>query len=495
MITQIDNLLNKITMYRLILYFLISLLGIAIVMGFFGILPYNPWAVIFSSLFLVTVSLATNYIFSKTFNAPVNVESAYITALILALIISPLGSFSDLFVLFWAAVLAMAAKYILAIKNKHLFNPAAVAVVLTGIGLNQAASWWVGNLQLMPFVIIGGILVARKIRREDMMTAFFTAAILTVSFSTLMSGHDLPQNISNAALHSPLFFFAFVMLTEPLTTPPTRLLQIIYAVLVGIMFAPQFHLGSFYPAPENALIIGNLFSYLVSPKTKLVLTLSARNLIAPDTYDFVFDLKNKISYRPGQYMEWTVPHKVTDNRGNRRFFTLASSPTEANLRLGIKFSTPGSSFKKALLNLDTQTPIVGSQLAGDFTLPRDKSLKLVFIAGGIGITPFRSILKYLIDKHEIRDIVMFYSNRTAEEIVYRDVLNAAENLGIKIIYVNTSQTGRLNADMIGKLVPDYLNRTYYLSGPHSLVTAFQNTLAALGIKDKNIITDYFPGFV
>ena len=69
--------------------------------------------------------------------------------------------------------------------------------------------------------------------------------------------------------------------------------------------------------------------------------------------------------------------------------------------------------------------IVASHLAGDFVLPRNPKTKLVFIAGGIGITPFRSMLRYLLDKHEVRPIVLFYSNRTVNDIVYVDVLERA----------------------------------------------------------------------
>ena len=94
---------------------------------------------------------------------PTNVESTYISALILALIITPLQSYNDLWFLGWAAVLAMASKYILGIKGKHLFNPVAFAVALTYFTINQSASWWVGNATMLPFVLVGGLLVVRKI--------------------------------------------------------------------------------------------------------------------------------------------------------------------------------------------------------------------------------------------------------------------------------------------------------------------------------------------
>ena len=144
-------------------------------------------------------------------------------------------------------------------------------------------------------------------------------------------------------------------------------------------------------------MVGNVFSYVVSPKRRVVLKLKRKSKMAPDIVDFVFKSSQKLAFQPGQYMEFTLAHPHPDSRGNRRYFTLASSPTEDVVRLGIRFYQQGSSFKKALYRMDGRTKIVAAQIAGDFTLPADPQQKLVFIAGGIGITPFRSMLKYLLD--------------------------------------------------------------------------------------------------
>jgi len=205
-------------------------------------------------------------------------------------------------------------------------------------------------------------------------------------------------------------------------------------------------------------------------------------------------------------MEWTVPHKHPDARGNRRYFSIASSPTEGTLRLGVKFYPGGSSFKQALFSLDDQISIVAAQISGDFTLPRDKDRKLVFIAGGIGITPFRSMIKYLLDKNEKRSIIVFYSNKNADEIIYNDIFARARNeLGIKFVYTLTDRDsvppnwrgklGRIDENMIRSEVQDYHDRTFYLSGPHLLVTSFEGVLKNMGIKKEKIKTDFFPGFV
>ena len=138
--------------------------------------------------------------------------------------------------------------------------------------------------------------------------------------------------------------------------------------------------------------------------------------------------------------------------------------------------------------------IVATSLAGDFTIPKDINQKLVFIAGGIGITPFRSIVKYMIDAHEKRDVVLFYSNKTSDEVVYKNVFDGGVNVGVKTVYVATSTDGRIDSNMIKKQVPDFNERMFYLSGPHLMVTAFEDVLSEMGIAKNKIKIDYFPGF-
>ena len=276
------------------------------------------------------------------------------------------------------------------------------------------------------------------------------------------------------------------MLTEPLTSPSSKLFQIVYGTIVGILF----NFKGF--TPELALVSGNIFAYLVSSKDKLVLTLKQKIQVAPGIYDFIFTPNHKFNFTPGQYMEWTLAHSNPDSRGTRRFLTLASSPTESDVRLGVKYYESSSSFKKALLNLNA--PIVASQLRGEFILPKDKNIKLVFVAGGIGITPYRSMVKYLIDTNEKRDIILIYINKTTQEIVYKDIWDQANLvLGIKTIYINTSEVGHLNSQMITENIPDYKDRTWYISGPHVMVTATGSLLKSLQIP--HIKTDFFPGLV
>ncbi len=504
MFTWIDDFLNRTTMYRLVLYYVAGLLAVAFIFSFFGLLPFNPAALAFSTVLITVVCAAANWVAAKMFDAATNVESVYITAFILALIITPVAppDYAGIGFLVFASVWAMASKYLFAIGKRHLFNPAAFGVALSAIAINQSATWWIGgNLWLLPFVLAGGWMVVRKIQREDLVLSFAAVAFATIA-ATSLSG-DPFSAILQTILHSSFFFFAFAMLTEPLTTPPNRQLRIAYGAIVGFLFAPNVHIGSFYFSPELALLIGNVFSYAVSPKGRYMLRLKRVEEMAKDVYDFVFAPDRRFSFAPGQYMEWTLPHPHADNRGNRRYFTLASAPTEPEVRLGVKFYPQASSFKRALSSMKTGDTLSVAHLAGGFVLPRDKKKKLVFIAGGIGITPFRSMIHYLLDKKERRDIVVLYSNKTAADIAYEDVLDrAAQEVGVRSLYAVTGEkasregiySGPIDANLISQQIPDYRDRTFYISGPHAMVEAYEKTLHGIGVSRLRIKSDFFPGF-
>lgn len=505
MIARIDTLLNRITMYRLVLYHLILLLLAALSLSALGVISFPPLTIIASSLYLTAICWITNRLFSKTFGAPTNVESAYITALILALIITPASSISGFIFLTWAAIWAMASKYIFAIRKKHLFNPAAFAVAVTALTINLSASWWIGTAAMLPFVIIGGLLVVRKQRQFTIVSIMCGIALLTTFIFTVLSGFNPFNALQKILLDSPLLFFATIMFTEPLTMPPTKRLQAIYAGLVGLLFAPQIHFGSFYITPELALVISNAFSYAVSPKIRRLLQFVEKIQLTPDTYDFVFATEKPFTFKPGEYMEWTLPHRYPDSRGNRRYFTIASSPTESRIHLGVKFYPEASSFKKTLSALQVNDTIVAAQLAGDFVLPKDPNQPCVFIAGGIGITPYRSMIQYLMDQNERRPITLLYSARTLNDFAYRKLFERAHNqLGIVTICVPsdmasvppdwTGERGLITPELIIKYAPDYMVRIFYLSGPHAMVAAFQNSLSDMGIPRRHIKTDFFPGF-
>lgn len=503
---KVDGILNQLTMYRVVLYYLILLVTQATIFSALHIIGFDPVYLLISTAFLLLVCGIFNQLFARMFGAPTNMESIYITALILVLLVQPATKWTDFLGLAVVGFLAVASKFFLAVNKKHIFNPAAIAVIFSAMMVQVPATWWVGNPAMTPLLVLGGLLVVRKIRREDMMFTFIVGALASmIFFGFLKPGLSFPTMVDRIVFHSSLFFLGFAMLTEPITAPHTKKLQMIFGFIVGVLFVPDMHIGSYYFTPELALVIGNIFAYAVSPQDKLILYLHQRIQLSPDTYDFIFTPSKRLEFTPGQYMEWTLAHEKPDSRGMRRYFTLASSPTEPEIRMGVKFYPSSSTYKKELLNLTADHPVIASQLAGDFVLPKNISQKLVFIAGGIGITPYRSMIKYLIDNHQGRDIVVLYSNKLRSEIVYVDVLEQARQmLGINTFYTLTDeksipqgwtgQRGRISAPMIQQCIPDYKERYFYISGPAALVDASNSLLRSMGIPAAQIKRDFFPGF-
>lgn len=503
MINWMDGLIDRITMYRLIVYYLVALLGAAFVLGLFGLAPVEPAALALSTGLVLSSGYLANTIFARVFGAVPNIESVYITGLIVVLIMpaAPVTDLAAVGAVVAATVWAMASKFLLSARRRHIFNPAALGVALPALLLDQPATWWVAtSVWLLPIVIVGGLMIVRKLRRFDMVLAFGAACLA----ATVLTG-DVTQawtSISVTLLETPFFFFAFVMLTEPLTAPQAPAWRVVYGALIGVLSSPNMHLGGYYFTPEVALLVGNLLTLAVSPQGRVVLTLRRIEKAAAGAYDFVFRPDHRLAFSAGQYLEWTLPTEAADSRGNRRYFTLASAPNDDEIRLGVKFSPQGSAFKRGLAQMRPGDQMVASQLAGSFVLPRNSDTKLAFIAGGIGITPFRSMLADLLARGEKRDIVVLYGAAKLDEVAYPGVLDAAsEQLGIPtyLVLADASEalpgedTGFIDAAMIRRRVPDFAERTFYVSGPNGMVRAVRKALRSLSVPFWRIKADFFPG--
>ncbi|MEO6077320.1 MAG: hypothetical protein ABIP54_00860, partial [Candidatus Andersenbacteria bacterium] len=385
---------------------------------------------------------------------------------------------------------------LLTIEKQHVFNPAAVGVL--GISLlspEHVATWWIGNPIMMPFVVIGGFLLVRRIRKEAMVYPFlviYIIAILVAALSRSASIQTFMSALDVAFLKSPGWFLGFVMLTEPLTAPARKRPQYVYAVFVALLTATAQMRSVFVSfTPEEALCIGNIAAYMMSPRKRLVLALQEKIEITKDTIQYIFRPLEPVSFKPGQYMEWTLPHLKMDSRGNRRHFSLLSAPNAEQLAIAVKFYDKPSSYKQSLRELKVGQEIIAANLGGDFTLPRGfEKKKLAFIAGGIGITPFISMLEHIIVEQKKCDITMLYSLKTINDAGFVEVIEKARQYGVNTVY----NIGTLEESMIQKEVPDYVERMWYISGPQLMVQAFEKKLGDMAISKRNIITDYFPGF-
>lgn len=224
------------------------------------------------------------------------------------------------------------------------------------------------------------------------------------------------------------------------------------------------------------------------------LTLKEKIQEASDVFTFVFEPPKPIEFKAGQFLFYTLKHENSDERGENRYFTNSAAPHEGVVRITTRFAAEkGSSFKASLGKFAIGDEIFAMPPDGDFIIEKPAE-KMLFLAGGIGITPFRSILLDLGRKKEIKDIVLLYANRNSE-IVFKDELGkiAAENPGLKIFYLVDPE--KITAETIKKSAPDFSERVFYISGPKPMVKAMEEMIQKeLGVVKKKIRTDYFPGY-
>ena len=283
--------------------------------------------------------------------------------------------------------------------------------------------------------------------------------------------------------------------------PPKRSGQAIFGAVVGALFvwAPTFGPITIYP--EVALLAGNIYAYITSDKRRYRLTLSRIERISDRVYSYIFISSHKIAFQAGQYMEWTLDHVPADGRGNRRSFTIASSPTEDTIQVGLKYYDPSSTFKSVFASMKPGDTIVAGQVTGSFTLNGMEGKKLAFIAGGVGITPFRSMIKQIIDEDGQQDIVVLYSVADLQEQAYRDVFYEAQSHGVRLITIASNITvapevisGPITTALIQAQIPDFKDRTFFVSGPNSMVQGVRQSLSQGGVSRTRIHTDYFSGY-
>lgn len=224
------------------------------------------------------------------------------------------------------------------------------------------------------------------------------------------------------------------------------------------------------------------------------LNLISRKTETPNVESFIFEPSEKIIWKAGQFFHYVLHHEPTDNRGSDRWFTIASAPSEKIVMITTRFTNDkGSSFKKALKSLKIGDFIEISDIDGDFIV-EDLSNEYVFIAGGIGITPFRSILKDLDSKVKKIAATLIYASRD-KNIVYKDELETflKNNSNLKIHYVISPEI--INEKKIKELVANLQKPTFYVSGPEPMVESLGNTLGQIGIPENHIKQDWFPGYL
>lgn len=223
---------------------------------------------------------------------------------------------------------------------------------------------------------------------------------------------------------------------------------------------------------------------------KLVLVDKQNNF--DDVTSFFFKPEKEIAFKAGQFMHYNLPHTNPDDRGIERYFTIAAAPYENIIRITTRFSENGSSFKAALRKLNVEDAIEADGPEGEFVVD-DPNESMVFIAGGIGITPFRSILLDLEHKNLPFKVTLLYANHD-QNIVFKDELEniAKANPNFKIVYVFSPE--HVDEKKIREAVADLQTQHFYVSGPEPMVNAIVGTLSAMNISADHIKKDWFPGY-
>ena len=232
------------------------------------------------------------------------------------------------------------------------------------------------------------------------------------------------------------------------------------------------------------------------------LIFKGKNNLTSDIWKFDFEKPNGFSYVAGQYVQLIIEDSEADKRGTKRWFTLSSSPSENDLSITTRLVEEHSTFKGDLAKLRAGEEIEAGEPEGEFVLP--KTGKLLWIAGGIGVTPFHSQAKYLLDKEETRDIILVHGNRSPKDIAYRELFELAAERINGFVYAPivenfssttwTGKTGKIDEAALLECAPDLTDRIAFVSGPEPMVEAFKPRLVKMGVAAENIHQDWFPGY-
>ena len=233
--------------------------------------------------------------------------------------------------------------------------------------------------------------------------------------------------------------------------------------------------------------------------------LKDRNEVAEGTMAFRFEKPSGWTFKAGQYLDMTLlDPPETDSEGNVRSFSIASAPHEETLMVATRMRD--TAFKRVLKTMSFGTAVKIEGPSGDLILQNEVTRTVVFLAGGIGITPFRSIVHWAAKEKLPNRIVLFYSNRRPEDAPFFAELQGLEgdNPKYQLIASMTEmkkshrpwngETGLIDQEMLGRYLKGAASPIYYIAGPPAMVKGLHEMLNKAGMNDDDIRAEEFAGY-
>ena len=233
--------------------------------------------------------------------------------------------------------------------------------------------------------------------------------------------------------------------------------------------------------------------------------LKDRKEVAEGTIAFRFEKPSGWTFKAGQFIDVTLlDPSETDSEGNTRGFSIASGPHEETLMVATRMRN--TAFKRVLKSMPLRTAVKVEGPFGNLTLHNNAARTAVFLAGGIGITPFRCILFRAAREKRPHHIFLFFSNRRPEDAPFLQELQALEreNPNYKLIATMTQmeksnepwhgETGLINRDLLSRYLKNAASPIYYIAGPPEMVKGLHEVLNKGGVDDDDIRTEEFAGY-
>jgi ferredoxin-NADP reductase len=243
----------------------------------------------------------------------------------------------------------------------------------------------------------------------------------------------------------------------------------------------------------------------MATSTTVKIRLKKKDNLAEGTMGFHFARPEGFQFRPGQYIDLTLINPAeTDAEGNIRSFSIASAPEDDDLMVATRMRD--TAFKRVLRAAPLELEVSMEGPMGSFTLHNNPSKPAVFLAGGIGITPFSSILRHAAKAKLPHQLYLFYSNRRPEDAPFIDVLSGLARANSNFHFIPSmtemqksampwsGETGLINKEMLVRHVPALQGPIYYIAGPPAMVAAMRQMLIAAGVEEDDVRTEEFAGY-